>query len=125
MQASNMGAEQGNIPAPLGTATRVAPAAPAAAPTAAETAQQRQDATMATMGARTETLVPAKRLPKRRSDDHSLVRADDTPSIMTLEEFHGVVLKLRSDEAIESKWCSKWRWDVEVAVTNHDDLLDL
>ena len=39
---------------------------------------------------------------------------------MTLEELNDVVLELQSDKAIESKW----RSDVEIALTNHADLLD-
>ena len=111
-----MAAEPGNIPAPLGIATL------AAAATAAETPPQ-QDATMgATTGARTGNSPPAKQVPKRRSDDNSPVRADASgaPSTMTLEELNDVVLKLQSDKAIESKW----RSNVEIAITNHADLLD-
>ena len=39
---------------------------------------------------------------------------------MTLEELSDVVLNLQSDSAIDAKGCS----DVEIAITNHADLLD-
>ena len=38
---------------------------------------------------------------------------------MASEELSDVVLKLQSDKAIEAKW----RSDVEIAITNHADLL--
>ena len=109
-----MATESGNVPAPLGIA------APAAAATAAETPPQ-QDATMGATGARTGNSPPAKRVPKHRSDDHSPVRADvsGATSTMTLEELNDV-LELQFDKAIESKW----RSDVEIAITSHADLLD-
>ena len=95
-------------------------AAPAAAATAAETPPQ-QVATMGATGARTGNSPPAKRVPKRRSDDHSPVRADvsGAASLATLEKLNDVVLKLQSDKAIESKW----RSDVEIAITNHACLI--